>query len=96
MDDGAQFCPLDESNAVDLMHATTSGMVPASLSPKDTTLGELLHAPADQYNMGKLLYTYDLGDLWHHLITLESVIPPSESTGRYVWGSETHVNSSNR
>ena len=72
--DGALWCPIDESSAIDMMHVPHH--IIAALRPADTTLGELLRAPGD-----RLGYTYDIGDFFEHVLTLEAVVPAAESTG---------------
>ena len=72
--EGAVWCPLGECNAVDMMHA--SQLIVGALEPSETTLGELLREPGDRIG-----YTYDLGDFFEHVITLEEVVDADASTG---------------
>ncbi|KAH8098414.1 hypothetical protein JL720_1357 [Aureococcus anophagefferens] len=57
-----------------MMHA--SHLIVGALEPSETTLGELLREPGDRIG-----YTYDLGDFFEHVITLEEVVDASASTG---------------
>lgn len=72
--DGALWCPIDESSAIDMMHVKTH--VIAALKPSETALGELLRAPGD-----KIGYTYDLGDMFEHTVVLEEIVDAEASTG---------------
>ena len=62
LSDGAMWAPLNESSAIDMMHA---GMhVPAALDPRQTTLGQVLHTSKDEGGDGgisRMLYTVRLG-----------------------------------
>eukprot|EP00961_Rhodomonas_salina_P124817 1682375-Rhodomonas_salina.1 len=72
--DGAVFAP-QSSGAVDMLHIRHH--CAASLPAEDCKVAQALAAPGEQ-----LLYTYDLGDQWMHIITVEAVRPASESSGR--------------
>lgn len=46
-------------------------------APESTTIGELLITPTDQ-----MLYVYDLGDTWRHIVTLEQRITGPTVNGK--------------
>ena len=74
--DGAMLGPPD-CGGNDYMHVAyragcRNGCV---MDDAKVDLGDLVHKPGD-----RLLYTYDLGDGWTHMITVESARPANRST----------------
>ncbi|XP_006817574.1 uncharacterized protein y4hQ-like, partial [Saccoglossus kowalevskii] len=71
--DGAVFGP-NKSTAVDSMLVFCNGY--KFFDDKKLQLGLLLQKEGD-----RLLYIYDLGDQWEHLITVETILSEEVSTG---------------
>ena len=70
---GALFGP-ERSGALDAMHIDHHGFV--WVDDTGVLLGELVRGAGD-----RLLYTYDLGDCWQHLLTVEEAVRLEESNG---------------
>ena len=67
----------EDTQATDLMHATGVHVEGRSTEPPESvTIGDLLQEVGQQ-----CLYTYDLGDSWHHVLTLESIETGNISIG---------------
>ena len=68
-DDSLPVYLQEDTQATDLMHATGVHLEGRSTEPPESlTIGDLLQEVGQQ-----CLYTYDLGDSWHHVLTLESI-----------------------
>ena len=69
---GAVFGPTEETfgqgSPIDLMHKPNSNMG-VFLNEKNVLLGELLKNRGEE-----LMYVYDLGDIFHHTVTLERLV----------------------
>ncbi|KAI0062111.1 hypothetical protein BV25DRAFT_693414 [Artomyces pyxidatus] len=76
--DGAVYGPT-ESRAIDMMHPQSIGWgaVPETSNRGVWTLAHLLQAEGET-----MLWLYDYGDRWTHLITVEEIAPVSTSTGK--------------
>ncbi|KAJ7432416.1 MM3350-like domain-containing protein [Mycena galericulata] len=73
--DGTQYGPKVNSSAIDMMHVDASGY--AFLSEDDYCVAHVLAKVGDTCQ-----YEYDLGDDFRHNITVEKILPLSESYGR--------------
>jgi len=73
--DGALFGP-EDSNYIDMMHLHLNGH--GFVSDTKYTIADLLDKPG-----ASLGYLYDLGDHWQHEITVEQILAPSESNGKF-------------
>ena len=67
--DGAHFGPV-RMDSIDMMHITSSFY--AMMDDENVQLGQLVSEKGE-----KLVWVYDLGDYWEHLITVERVAAPS-------------------
>ncbi|KAA1475824.1 hypothetical protein DENSPDRAFT_842694 [Dentipellis sp. KUC8613] len=76
--DGAVYGPT-ESKAIDMMHTQSIGYgaVPEKSNRGVWTLAHLLQAEGET-----MIWLYDYGDNWRHIITVEEIAPVSESTGK--------------
>ena len=67
--DGAHFGPV-RMNSVDMVHVPTNFY--AMMDDEKVQLGQLARKKGEQ-----LVWVYDLGDYWEHLVTVERVAAPS-------------------
>ncbi|TFY78592.1 hypothetical protein EWM64_g5415 [Hericium alpestre] len=70
---------LQESTSIDVMHSHQFGyaVVPEKSNRGVWTVAHLLQAEGEE-----MMWRYDFGDIWDHMITLEEIAPASESTGK--------------
>lgn len=61
-----------DTQAVDLMHAPDHVGMGHAVRPEEATIGDLMQEAGD-----RCLYTYDLGDSWYHVLTLEAILGES-------------------
>ncbi|KAF8462945.1 MM3350-like domain-containing protein, partial [Kalaharituber pfeilii] len=73
--DGSMFGP-EGCTYVDMLHLHLRGK--SFLDDKKFTIADLLTKKGSA-----LGYLYDLGDQWDHEITVEDILPPDESTGKF-------------
>eukprot|EP00816_Leptocylindrus_hargravesii_P003396 CAMPEP_0196806530 /NCGR_PEP_ID=MMETSP1362-20130617/6420_1 /TAXON_ID=163516 /ORGANISM="Leptocylindrus danicus, Strain CCMP1856" /LENGTH=541 /DNA_ID=CAMNT_0042180033 /DNA_START=247 /DNA_END=1872 /DNA_ORIENTATION=+ len=73
--DGSVFSDINNPSS-DYSHGTT--MYIATLKTSEARIGDLLRKRKD-----KLLFTYDLGDQFFHMLTLLEVIPGNEADGKF-------------
>jgi hypothetical protein len=64
------------SNAVDLMHVDHHIAGTEVAAPVTATIGSMLEKAGD-----RLLYCYDLGDSWRHVVTLEELVSGEDANG---------------
>jgi hypothetical protein len=73
--DSTVFGPNKTAAYVDMKHMSKHGVF--SLDDEKYTLAHLLIGKASS-----IVFNYDLANVWRHYITIESIIPASEATGR--------------
>ena len=68
----------EDTQATDLMHASRDHVDGWPTEPPESaTIGDLLREVGQQ-----CLYTYDLGDSWYHILTLESIDDDEEDSAK--------------